>query len=90
MDDIPLISVVAIHLFRVSVVNEAGLCIYDELVKPSARITDYNTQFSGINETTLRDVTTTLADVQKDLLRMIREYPGITYFVGHSLDGDLR
>ena len=36
----------------------------DELVKPKEEITDYVTKYSGITEELLRDVTTTIEDIQ--------------------------
>lgn len=33
---------------RVSIVNQFGKCIYDKYVRPTERVTDYRTEFSGI------------------------------------------
>ena len=38
--------------------------IIDRLVKPLRTVVDYNTEFSGITEATLANVTTSLADVR--------------------------
>lgn len=33
---------------RVSLVNQFGKCIYDKHVKPTEKVTDYRTAFSGV------------------------------------------
>eukprot|EP01116_Phalansterium_solitarium_P009974 TRINITY_DN24316_c0_g1_i1.p1 TRINITY_DN24316_c0_g1~~TRINITY_DN24316_c0_g1_i1.p1 ORF type:complete len:256 (+),score=69.48 TRINITY_DN24316_c0_g1_i1:266-1033(+) len=75
------------ELARVVVLDSEGAVVLDKLVKPQYRVTDYRTQYSGITEELLRDVKTTLADVQADLRRLISAR---TILVGHSLENDLR
>ncbi len=75
------------ELARVSVVNERFETLLDELVKPDNPVLDYCTTYSGISEASLRDVTTTLADVQKKVLSLMTPD---TILVGHSLENDLR
>ncbi|KAL1774235.1 RNA exonuclease NEF-sp isoform X1 [Sigmodon hispidus] len=75
------------ELTRISLVNEGGHCVMDELVKPDFKILDYLTSFSGITKKILNPVTTTLKDVQ-ELLRQL--LPPDAVLVGHSLDLDLR
>ena len=60
--------------------------MYEQLVKPANPVIDYNTQFTGLTESTLKDVTTTLKDVQDHLLGLFSED---TILVGHSLEHDL-
>ena len=73
------------ELARVSVVNDSLSCIYDKLVKPGNPVLDYKTKFSGITEDLLRDVTTSLSDVQRDLSLLL---PQQSILLGHSLEND--
>ncbi|CAN9339893.1 unnamed protein product [Alternaria alternata] len=73
-------------LTRISLLNWDGSTALDKLVKPDVTIKDYLTQWSGITAAMLQDVTTTLADIQKELLELITPR---TILVGHSLNSDL-
>lgn len=73
-------------LTRISLLNWDGTVAMDKLVKPDVPIKDYLTQWSGITPAMLEDVTTTLPDVQKELLELITPR---TILVGHSLNSDL-
>ena len=75
------------ELARVSVVDEKLACVYDKLVKPDNPVLDYKTEFSGITQEILRNVTTSLSEVQKDLSTLL---PQRCILIGHSLENDFR
>ncbi|KAF2099422.1 hypothetical protein NA57DRAFT_65501 [Rhizodiscina lignyota] len=76
----------AAELTRISILGWDGSVILDELVKPERPIVDYLTQYSGITKEMLEPVTTTLRDIQEQLLKLITPR---TILVGHSLNSDL-
>ncbi|KAL6267125.1 hypothetical protein P5V15_000204 [Pogonomyrmex californicus] len=75
-----------LELTRISIVDESMNVIYDSLVKPKNIITNYLTQYSGITEAMLHDVTVTLHDVQQTLRTLL---PPDAILVGQSLNSDL-
>eukprot|EP01130_Rhizamoeba_saxonica_P008044 TRINITY_DN3251_c0_g2_i1.p1 TRINITY_DN3251_c0_g2~~TRINITY_DN3251_c0_g2_i1.p1 ORF type:complete len:264 (-),score=54.01 TRINITY_DN3251_c0_g2_i1:1-792(-) len=75
------------ELTRISIVDEEHNCIYDELVLPRNRITDYLTPYSGITPKLLEGVVKRLEDVQLDLQNL---FTNSSILVGHSLENDLR
>ena len=75
------------ELARVSVVDEKLVCVYDKLVKPDNPVLDYKTEFSGITQEILKNVTTSLSEVQKDLSTLL---PQPCILIGHSLENDFR
>ena len=74
------------ELARISVINYEYETIYESFAKPQNPITNYHTNFSGIDKKTLENVTKTLAEVQQDLKKLI---DADTILIGHSLDNDL-
>lgn len=73
-------------LTRVSIIDFNVNTIYDKLVKPDVPIIDYLTKYSGITEEKLAGVTTTLQDVQQDILKIVS---ASDILIGHSLQSDL-
>ena len=69
-----------------TVVDHELKTVYEQLVKPANPVIDYNTRFSGLTESALKDVTTSLKDVQDHLLGLFSEG---TILVGHSLEHDM-
>ncbi|KAL6259234.1 hypothetical protein P5V15_009153 [Pogonomyrmex californicus] len=76
-----------LELTRVTIIDEDCKVIYETLVKPQNPIIDYNTRFSGITEEDMKDVTTTILDVQATILTMFSDK---TILVGHSLESDFK
>ncbi|KAJ1913099.1 hypothetical protein IWQ60_009356 [Tieghemiomyces parasiticus] len=75
------------ELTRVSAVDLDGKIILDKLVRPPNRIINYVTKFSGITPSMMVGVTTTLADVQRELNTLIDKR---TIMLGQSLQNDLK
>ncbi|XP_077972095.1 uncharacterized protein LOC120338895 [Styela clava] len=79
-------TVNGLELIRVSVLDTNCELIYDTLVKPSGRVLDYNTRWSGITEDNMTNVKTTIRDVQAVFLS---KFSADTILMGHSLESDL-
>ncbi|KAL1743792.1 hypothetical protein HDZ31DRAFT_40140 [Schizophyllum fasciatum] len=80
------------ELARVCIIDFASdEVLYDRLVRPAKPILDYLTKWSGITEASLATVTTTLADVQADIVRLLTPADApMPILLGHSLENDLR
>ncbi|KAF8768269.1 RNA exonuclease 1 homolog [Argiope bruennichi] len=76
-----------VELTRVSVIDPDLKTVYETFVKPHNKVLDYNTRFSGITEDNLKNVRTTIRDVQAVLLCMFNDK---TILIGHSLESDLK
>eukprot|EP01038_Epipyxis_sp_PR26KG_P006799 gene6799-9314_t len=76
-----------LELTRLTVVCPLQGVVFDSLVKPTLPIIEYHTEFSGMTEEILQNVTTTLFDVQFILRQLISSN---TIIVGHSLECDLK
>ncbi|KAG6899153.1 hypothetical protein C0993_000227 [Termitomyces sp. T159_Od127] len=76
--------------------------VYDQLVRPAKPVTDYLTRWSGITPEALAPVTTTLAQVQTHVMRLLSpppknpfstslsQPPPTPILLGHSLESDLK
>lgn len=76
-----------LEVTRVSVVDLNLKTVYESLVKPEAEILDYNTRWSGLTESSLKNCTKNLQQVQIELLRLVNRD---TILIGHSLDSDFK
>lgn len=74
------------ELTRISIVDENFQIVYETLVRPTNKIVDYLTQYSGITEEIMMKVTKTLADVHKEVRQLL---PDDAILVGQSLNCDL-
>uniref|UniRef100_A0A0N4UZQ0 RNA exonuclease 4 n=1 Tax=Enterobius vermicularis TaxID=51028 RepID=A0A0N4UZQ0_ENTVE len=72
-------------LARVSIVNSKAECIYDKYVRPTERITDFRTEFSGIRPANLVN-SEPFKKVQLEVRKLIA---GRTV-VGHALQNDFK
>ncbi|XP_029462364.1 RNA exonuclease 1 homolog isoform X2 [Rhinatrema bivittatum] len=75
-----------LDLTRVTVVDSSLQIVYDTYVKPDNEIIDYNTRFSGVSEDDLKNINTSIRDVQAVMLNM---FSAETILIGHSLENDL-
>ncbi|KAH8418279.1 hypothetical protein KR222_011546, partial [Zaprionus bogoriensis] len=74
------------ELTRISIVDEKYCTVYETLVRPINKITDYLTQYSGITADIMESVTKKLADVQREVSELL---PPDAILVGQSLNSDL-
>ncbi|CAG2117368.1 unnamed protein product [Medioppia subpectinata] len=75
-----------LEVTRVSVVDENCAVVFDTLVKPKNKITNYLTKYSGITKKLLDPIDVTLEDVHKELDRIL---PEDAILCGQSLNCDL-
>ncbi|KAI8366540.1 hypothetical protein BD560DRAFT_400628 [Blakeslea trispora] len=72
---------------RVAMIDRDHKILINELVKPTEEITDYVTHISGVDEASLKNVTTNLSEIQQKIQTYL---DGDTILVGHGLVNDLR
>lgn len=75
------------ELARVTLVDRDCRTIYDKLVKPTEKVIDHLTAYSGITPEILQTVENSFQYVQEELLTIIKRE---TIIVGHSVENDLR
>ncbi|XP_015930310.1 putative exonuclease GOR [Parasteatoda tepidariorum] len=74
-----------LELAKVTLIDISGSIMYDTYVRPEHQILDYNFEFSGIDESQLEGVTTTLTDVHKIFSNLLNKD---TILIGHCLAND--
>ncbi|CAD6203444.1 GSCOCG00009765001-RA-CDS [Cotesia congregata] len=74
------------ELTRICIVDEQMNVVYETLVKPENKIVNYLTEYSGITEKLLENVTTNLSGVQEKIKELL---PPDAILVGQSLCVDL-
>lgn len=76
-----------LELTRVTIVDSDCKTIYESLVKPLNPIIDYNTRFSGITKEQMDRTSTSILQVQANILHLCNSR---TILIGHSLESDLK
>ncbi|GFW61373.1 exonuclease GOR [Trichonephila clavipes] len=74
-----------LEVTKVCIIGANGLPIYNTFVKPEHKILDYNTFYSGVTASDLRDVQVSLSDVQAFLVKLFNKD---SIIIGHSLNCD--
>lgn len=76
-----------LELTRVTIVDSDCKTVYESLVKPLYPIIDYNTRFSGITKEQMDRTSTSILQVQANILHLCNSK---TILVGHSLESDMK
>lgn len=72
-------------LARVSIVNQKGLILMDKYVKPTDKVTDYRTKYSGIRREDIENAEE-FEKVQDEVIDLVEG----KIIVGHAVHNDLR
>ncbi|KAF0879719.1 REXO1 exonuclease, partial [Crocuta crocuta] len=75
-----------LELTQVTVVDPSLQVVYATFVKPDEEVIDYNTRFSGVVEKDLKNIKTSIRDVQAVLLNL---FSADTVLIGHSFEHSL-
>lgn len=76
-----------LELTRVTIVDPDCKTVYESLVKPLNPIIDYNTRFSGIIKEQMDKTSTSILQVQANILHLCNSK---TILIGHSLESDMK
>ncbi|KAH1002418.1 hypothetical protein HUJ04_008506 [Dendroctonus ponderosae] len=76
-----------LELTRVTIVDTNCKTVYESFVKPLNPIIDYNTRFSGITKEQMDRTSTSILQVQANILHLCNSE---TILVGHSLESDMK
>lgn len=76
-----------LELTRVTIIDPDCKTVYESLVKPLNPIIDYNTQFSGITKDQMDRTSTSILQVQANILHLCNSK---TILIGHSLESDMK
>lgn len=76
-----------LELTRVTIVDTDLKTVYESLVKPLNPIIDYNTRFSGITKEQMDRTSTSILQVQANILHLCNSK---TILIGHSLESDMK
>ncbi|KAI9025043.1 hypothetical protein CLU79DRAFT_844850 [Phycomyces nitens] len=74
-------------LARVTLINEDGNVVLDEIVKPDEPVVDYLTQYSGITPEIMNSTNCSFTRAQKHIRKIVDHD---VLLIGHSLDNDLK
>lgn len=76
-----------LELTRVTIVDADCKTVYETLVKPLNPIIDYNTRFSGLTKEQMDKTSTSILQVQANILHLCNSK---TILIGHSLESDMK
>ncbi|KAI8374099.1 hypothetical protein EDC96DRAFT_498536 [Choanephora cucurbitarum] len=74
-------------LARITLIDEDGSVLLDEMVKPDQPVIDYLTKYSGITPADLKTATCSLRRAQKHVRKLVNHD---VILVGHGLENDLK
>lgn len=80
-------TIKGLELTRVTIVDCDCKTVYESLVKPLNPIIDYNTTFSGITKEQMDRTSTSILQVQANILHLCNSK---TILIGHSLESDMK
>ncbi|KAL9550864.1 hypothetical protein MBANPS3_004527 [Mucor bainieri] len=82
-----VLTVKGSSLARITLIDEDGSVLLDELVKPDQPIVDYLTRYSGITPARMKTATCSLRRAQKYVRKLVNHN---VILVGHGLENDLK